>query len=81
MTVKNGEVTLDGTVDSRMAKRRAEDCAHDASGVGHVQNNLRVSDNDRTGDNYNNRIGDLDESSSVRRDSDATNKATAKINT
>lgn len=40
--VKNGEVTLTGTVEDRMSKRRAEDCADDVSGVKHVQNNLRV---------------------------------------
>jgi hypothetical protein len=44
VTVKDGEVTLDGYVDSRAAKRRAEDCAEDVSGVKHVQNNLRVKD-------------------------------------
>lgn len=43
VTVQGGEVTLDGTVNSRSDKRRAEDCADDVSGVGHVQNNLRVS--------------------------------------
>jgi osmotically-inducible protein OsmY len=43
--VENGEVTLDGTVDSRQAKRRAEDVVDSISGVRHVQNNLRVSDN------------------------------------
>jgi osmotically-inducible protein OsmY len=42
VTVSGGEVTLDGTVDNRGAKRRAEDIVHDVSGVGHVQNNLRV---------------------------------------
>jgi len=44
VTVNGGEVTLDGTVDSREAKRRAEDLVDDVSGVGHVQNNLRVAD-------------------------------------
>ncbi|MCT2557986.1 SWFGD domain-containing protein [Tsuneonella sp. YG55] len=44
VTVKDGEVTLDGTVDHRGAKRRAEDLVEDISGVGHVQNNLRVRD-------------------------------------
>ncbi|MYL98500.1 BON domain-containing protein [Novosphingobium sp. FGD1] len=41
--VKDGEVTLEGTVDNRLAKRRAEDLADDVSGVRHVQNNLRLS--------------------------------------
>lgn len=44
VTAENNEITLDGTVDSRSAKRRAEDCVHDISGVTHVQNNLRVND-------------------------------------
>ncbi len=42
VTVAGGEVTLDGTVDGKRAKRRAEDLADDVSGVKHVQNNLRV---------------------------------------
>lgn len=41
--VQNGEITLNGTVDSRWAKRRAEDCAESVSGVSNCQNNLRVS--------------------------------------
>jgi hypothetical protein len=40
--VSGREVTLSGQVDSRMAKRRAEDIAESVSGVTHVQNNLRV---------------------------------------
>jgi osmotically-inducible protein OsmY len=42
VTVSNREVTLSGTVDSRDARRRAEDIAESVSGVTHVQNNLRV---------------------------------------
>ena len=42
VTVNGAEVTLSGTVDSRHAKRRAEDCADSVSGVRHVQNNLRM---------------------------------------
>lgn len=41
--VSGGEVTLSGTVDSRMARRRAEDIAERCSGIVHVQNNLRVN--------------------------------------
>jgi hypothetical protein len=44
VSVSNGELTLDGTVDSRQAKRRAEDAVEHISGVKHVQNNLRVQD-------------------------------------
>ena len=42
VSVKEGEVTLNGTVTSREAKRRAEDVVDGISGVKHVQNNLRV---------------------------------------
>ncbi len=48
VTCSDNEITLDGTVDSRSAKRRAEDIVDDISGVKHVQNNLRVE----TRDNY-----------------------------
>lgn len=43
VSVSGGEVTLNGTVTERFAKRRAEDVAERVSGVKHVQNNLRVS--------------------------------------
>lgn len=42
VTVKDGEVTLEGAVSGRTDKRRAEDVADDVTGVRHVQNNLRV---------------------------------------
>ena len=41
--VKDGEVTLSGTVDDRDQKRRAEDVAESVSGVNDVTNNIRVS--------------------------------------
>ena len=44
VSVSGGEITLDGTVDSRFARRHAEDLAESCSGVRHVQNNLRVTD-------------------------------------
>jgi osmotically-inducible protein OsmY len=44
VSVKDGELTLDGTVESRAEKRRAEDAVEHISGVKHVQNNLRVQD-------------------------------------
>ncbi|MFC0204026.1 BON domain-containing protein [Novosphingobium soli] len=43
VSVKSGEATLEGTVESRQDKRRAEDLADNVSGVRHVQNNLRVT--------------------------------------
>jgi hypothetical protein len=42
LLVKDGEVTLNGKVDSRRSKRRAEDICESVSGVQHVQNNLRL---------------------------------------
>lgn len=42
VSVKDREVTLDGTVADRWAKRLAEDLADSVVGVDHVQNNLRV---------------------------------------
>lgn len=49
VTVSGGEVMLEGQVESRQAKRAAEDCAEGCSGVKHVQNNLRVRDKSGTG--------------------------------
>ena len=41
--VNNGEVILSGTVDSRYAKRMAEDISEDVSGVRNVENRIRVN--------------------------------------
>ncbi|MEP6766905.1 MAG: BON domain-containing protein [Gemmatimonadaceae bacterium] len=41
--VSNGDVTLSGTVDSREAKRHAEDIAERVSGVTDVNNQIRVT--------------------------------------
>jgi osmotically-inducible protein OsmY len=46
--VSNAEVTLTGSVDSRNARRRAEDLSERVSGVTHVQNNLRVASGSET---------------------------------
>ncbi|MDI1240640.1 MAG: BON domain-containing protein [bacterium] len=43
--VNAGEITLTGTVDSRYEKRLAEDVVEAVSGVNHVENRLRVSQN------------------------------------
>jgi osmotically-inducible protein OsmY len=40
--IQSGEVTLTGFVDSRAAKRAAEDCADDVQGVREVHNHLRI---------------------------------------
>lgn len=44
VSVKDGEVTLTGKIESRDARRHAEELAQDLSGVKHVQNNLRVGE-------------------------------------
>jgi hypothetical protein len=43
--VENGEVTLAGTVESRQAKRLAEDILDSISGVKDIHNQLRVQPN------------------------------------
>lgn len=59
--VSGGEVTLEGYVSSRSARRAAEDCCESCSGVSHVQNNLRVresgSSNAGTGQGNSNAMG------------------------
>ena len=40
--VTSGEITLTGTVDSREAKRKAEDAVENVSGAKQVHNQLRV---------------------------------------
>lgn len=48
VSVKKGEVMLEGTVDSRQAKRRAEQCADMCSGIVDVQNNLKINTSENT---------------------------------
>lgn len=47
--VRDGEVTLTGTVDARMVKRAAEDCVDHVRGVKDVHNHLRVRRIDDSG--------------------------------
>jgi hypothetical protein len=47
--VKNGEVTLTGTVDSRQSKRMAEDALDSVSGIKDVHNQLRVQQSEGQG--------------------------------
>jgi len=49
VTVSNGEVTLEGTVDDRREKRLAEDTAEAVSGVKDVQNRLRLAQSQQQG--------------------------------
>lgn len=48
--VSSGEVTLIGTVESRYAKRMAEDIAENVSGVSHLENRLRVKNQSQPGE-------------------------------
>ena len=48
VTVEAGEVTLNGVVHERRAKRMAEDCAESVAGVKNVQNNLRSQERDNS---------------------------------
>ena len=50
--VANGEVVLTGTVESRAAKRMAEDIAENVSGVGHLENRLRVQNQNQQSGSY-----------------------------
>lgn len=51
VSVKNSEVVLNGTVDSRYDKRLAESIAEDVTGVRNVENHIRVNrDYSTTGD-------------------------------
>ena len=57
--VEDNDLTLNGTVDTRYEKRRAEDLVENVSGVNNVQNNLRVvsksmSNSEYSGMNANN---------------------------
>lgn len=47
--VKNGEVTLTGTVENRFAKRHAEDLAERISGVRDVENRIKIRANQQSG--------------------------------
>jgi osmotically-inducible protein OsmY len=71
VAVSNGEVTLDGTVSTRLQKRRAEDCAEDVSGVKNVQNNLRVQEQSTRNRNERNETG-ATQSASAKTGADVT---------
>jgi hypothetical protein len=64
--VNNGEVTLQGTVNSRQAKRMAEDAVQDVFGVKDVNNQLKIQD--RAGSRDASRAGNRDSSRDYQRD-------------
>lgn len=68
--IADSEVTLSGTVDSRYAKRLAEDLAEDVSGVSNVENRLRVksrSAGNRSSDPLSNDALQIDNSTSTQK--------------
>lgn len=71
VAVKDGEVTLSGSVESREAKHRAERLVENLSGVTHVQNNLRVMSNPITGSGHG--FGDSAAQVQARRDDPSAN--------
>ncbi|MBX3500490.1 MAG: BON domain-containing protein [Alphaproteobacteria bacterium] len=60
VSVRDGEVTLDGVAESRHDKRLAEDLTEGILGTMHVQNNLRIRDRspDASGQSTLGRLGD-----------------------
>jgi osmotically-inducible protein OsmY len=73
VTVSNGEVTLAGMVDSREAKRRAEDIAASAMGVKDVHNSLRV----RSSSSYGSRAGDTSGAGAMSGSSSTSSSSTS----
>lgn len=55
--VHNGEVTLDGQVEDRRAKRMAEDTAESVPGVWDVHNNLTIENRAGSARNWVDRVG------------------------
>jgi osmotically-inducible protein OsmY len=53
VNVKDGEVTLEGSVPDRQTKRDAEDCVENVLGVRQVNNRLRVSESSSRGSGTN----------------------------
>lgn len=66
VAVREGEVSLSGTVTSRDQKRRAEQCVERIRGVHDVINGLRVSGTTRTNDSQRATGGSTDEGRSRR---------------
>jgi osmotically-inducible protein OsmY len=61
--VSNGMVTLEGSVEDRWMKHRAEDIADSCSGVKDVTNSIRVVSRDERGSEYTGSLGGISEAS------------------
>jgi hypothetical protein len=72
VNVKDGEVTLEGSVSERRMKRLAEDCVDTVSGVSQVHNRLRVEDSSAQRSQGSQSQGEGSLGSSVRQSSGRT---------
>ncbi|WP_368563851.1 BON domain-containing protein [Pseudoxanthomonas sp. UTMC 1351] len=72
--VSNGMVTLEGTVEDRWMKHRAEDIADSCSGVKDVTNSIRVVSRNERGSEYAGSLGGTSEAS----DTSGTGKGTGR---
>jgi Flp pilus assembly secretin CpaC len=70
--VKDDEVILSGTVNSREEKRRAEDLAESIYGIRNVENRIRVNRNDS--DRFDRYTGTTTDAGGVGRESGTTNE-------
>lgn len=77
VSVSNGEVTLEGTVEQRWMKHRIEDLAERCSGVKDVENKIRVK---RTDDSESDRSGSNSNASSTNLSSNGGKSVSTKAN-
>jgi len=70
--VNNGKVTLSGSVESKWAKRRAEDMAEVITGVTDVQNNLTIKSKN-TNDYYSHSGGNMTSNTSHKTTNESAN--------
>jgi osmotically-inducible protein OsmY len=77
IAVKNGEVTLSGTVHDRRSKRMAEDCIEHVRGVKDVTNNIRVQDRNESSGNGGSRTQAQSVSSSPEKDAENSKRPRA----
>jgi osmotically-inducible protein OsmY len=74
--VEGGDVILSGTVESRAAKRRAEDIVEAISGVSNVENRIRVRQFDTPSGSSYNSLGTSSPSSNLSNDNSTTDRST-----
>jgi hypothetical protein len=75
VSVKEGVVTLQGTVSDRSAKRYAEDLAEGISGVSNVENRIRVKNSSESRSSYSSTSGSSDSESNRSSNSSSSNSS------